>query len=282
MSGKRVLERGESTASGYDLNLNEYATNNYKEKLESDHRKMSHSSNIPPPSSQLPEDGFEDDEYFAETGSYLPSSSQYPSQDTPWMKVFDDVSGSYYYFNTITGESTWEKPSDFIDEPVNDERINQQQLIDESMTLFPEVRQPSEQPSDQYDFSWNDISLQHIQQNWNPQSDDHQVTDTAPASFQMNQPRVNGLDSVDDHHQHFDMEGEEQSDLQLPRETNIMSKAYGTLYGSQQLIVDEKTAIQNKFLKMKKGGTLLRELMGWEEWLSPQGALFYLKKGRYR
>ena len=103
------------------------------------------------------------------------------------------------------------------------------------------------------------------------------MTDPPPVSFQNHQ--VNGMDSVDDDHQHHDAEGDDPSELELSRQTNLMNKAYGTLYGSQQLIVDEETAIQKKFLKMKKGGTLLREQMGWEEWLSPQGALFYLKKG---
>jgi hypothetical protein len=267
-SNKRVLERGESSASGYDLDLNDYATNNYKEKLESDHRRMSQTTN-----SQFAE--FEDDDYFAETGSQLPTGSQYPSQDTPWMKVLDEVSGSYYYFNTITGESTWEKPLDFIDEPTTQE-ANQQQL-QQPTTSYPEIGQSGE-PHDKYDFTWNEVSLRQIKQNWNPQSENHEINDTTSVSFRNHQE--NGFDSVDDHHHHEAEETEDPTNrLQLSSQTNLMNKAYGTLYDSQHLIVDEKTAIQNKFQKMKRGGTLLREQMGWEEWLSPQGALFYLKKG---
>lgn len=33
-----------------------------------------------------------------------------------WIKVFDDKSGLYYFFNQYTGESTWTKPDEYIEE----------------------------------------------------------------------------------------------------------------------------------------------------------------------
>lgn len=33
-----------------------------------------------------------------------------------WIKVLDETTGVHYYFNQITGESSWTKPEDFVEE----------------------------------------------------------------------------------------------------------------------------------------------------------------------
>lgn len=277
---KGYLPRSESNMSAYDLNLDEGYTN-YKEKLEDDHRRQSVSTASQNPSlvhSHRLDEG--DDDIFGESGSFLPVNiSQHLSQDNPWMKVLDDVSGMYYYFNTVTGESTWDRPADYIDKP-EDQEISYSH--DSQRNPIHEEPQSNQE---EYHVGWDNVTLDNIHHHWNPQHDpnnDHQLQPNSssppPSSssqYQSSQRQQTTMTTTV-------TRGDDSDDDNQPRVTrnkNIMYNAYGELYDSKHLIIDENSLELNKFLKMKKNGSLMRESLGWQEWLSAQGAIFYLKKG---
>jgi hypothetical protein len=60
---------------------------------------------------------------------------------------------------------------------------------------------------------------------------------------------------------------------------NILSSAYGGLYSSKTLLENEGDTAMKRFEQMKRGGAVMRSSLGWEEWLSAQGAVFYSMKG---
>jgi hypothetical protein len=293
--GDALLTRAESSTSGYDLDLNDYS--NYKNKLEDDHRRFSLTKETVQYESKAGKEDEDDDEEenFDDTDLQTPSQSQYnqsSTQDAPvvWIKVFDEENQQYYYFNTFSGDSTWEKPADFIeidDTAEEDEgrgNHTHSQLMSESMNMFSEYPSQAVEShhSDHYDFSWNDINLQQIQQHdWTP------PTATAGGGGLGNgdhPPHHHSIDQSQSQYQSqsqiHNEESDENNSLHLSKQTHLMGSAYGTIYQSEHLLIDEIILTQKKFLKMKNDGKLLRELMGWEEWLSSHGALFYIKRGK--
>lgn len=274
-----LLPRSESNMSAYDLNLDD-GYSNYREKLEDDRRRSIVSSDNESGGggggmshvmiSDRVEEG-DDDDIFGESGSFIPANvSQHLSQDNPWMKVLDDVSGMYYYFNSITGESTWDKPAEYVERP---EYPNVSQtgssVLQDQPRLTNDARQSNQEESN---LDWNDVTLYKIQHEWNPQQDLDEGIRSQATTPKNNSPSKQGQQK-----NNYDDSDDDQP--RMTSQTNIMNNAYGEIYDSQRLIVDEDSEAHNKFLKMKRGGSLLRESMGWQEWLSPQGAIFYLRKG---
>jgi hypothetical protein len=288
-----LLTRGDSSASDYDIDLNDYT--NYKNKLEEENRRFSATNGVPTPRQSVVE---ADDDYFGETDLQTQSNSQYnqSTQDVIWIKVFDEDSQMFYYFNTNSGESSWEKPAEYIEgQEVDDEagKVNERRQDGERSPPDNLISEHASRVashsdlSDHYDFSWNEISSQILEQHdWNSSSSPSHPSSAALKHHQnsikdsrQTASHLQGISQQSDQDRDQDQELSDESHLSLVKQTNLMASAYGSIYHSEHLLVDEQTLTQNKFLKMKKDGNLLRDSMGWEEWLSSQGAVFFIKKG---
>jgi hypothetical protein len=176
-----------------------------------------------------------------------------------WTKCFDDDSQMYYYFNEDTGESTWDRPLGFVDLSATGDTADMY-------------------ASRQSSADWGQVGGEDMEVN-QPWKHDEMLATTIPAgsdlAYQYNPSGSMAAASSDG-------EGEEEEDSVaggIALDRNMLATAYGGLYRPEELLEDEQERVRRKFDGMKSGGAVMRSRLGWEEWLSAQGAIFYAEKG---
>jgi hypothetical protein len=206
-----------------------------------------------------------------------------------WQKVYDESYQMYYYFNNFSGESTWDIPASFRDaegwggdsnnvmasalEIINTARSGRLTARSTaSMTSRPPTSRPTKEQRDSV------LSvLTGRQQGQEGASFDYNAT--------LNS-RVVGTEYVpptpkkEDSDSESDAGGSAQEHKGIAKGAHILTDAYGGIYDVSQLLEDEEARTTRKFNEMKESGSIMRTRLGWEEWLSSQGAVFYAHRGR--
>ena len=152
-----------------------------------------------------------------------------------WIKVFDEDSRQYYYYNQVTGESTWDPPADYTDP----QDATYQTTYSAEYTAGLDTTQ-----------EWGYVD-ENVEPTWTAQDT---LTATIPEgtdlTYKYNPSGSLAVASSDG--------DEDSTESRLAVEKNLLSTAVGGLYRPEELLEDEEARINRKFDGMKNGGAVMR------------------------
>jgi len=205
-----------------------------------------------------------------------------------WQKVYDESYQMYYYFNNFSGESTWDIPASFRDAEgwggdSNNVMASALEIIhtarsgrntarsNASFTSRPPTSRPTKEQRDSV--------LSTLTGQQQPQADPHPDYNATLNSRVVGSPYVPPQKN-DQSDSDSEGDGDDQEQKGIAKGAHTLTDAYGGIYDVSELLEDEEARSTRKFNKMKEAGSIMRTRMGWEEWLSSQGAVFYAQRGR--
>ena len=234
-----------------------------------------------------------------ETPSRLHSDNQRTADDEmeEWQKVFDDSYQMYYYYNNYTGESTWDIPEALRSaegwggdtsnimasalEIINTGRSGMHSARSGMHTGRSVTSTVSRPPSRRPTQEQRESILKYL-----TGKNEKQSSETPPYNATLNS-RVVGTKYEEQKNSQSGSESEDEGEENnisehkgIAKGAHLLTEAIGGIYDVSELLEDEQARSTRKFEGLKETGSIMRTRLGWEEWLSGQGAVFYAQRGR--